>query len=368
MSTVRARLGAALLLVLVLAGCAAEGQGAAPRPASTPSSSASPAATPSATPSATPASTPAPTPVLDLTCDALLPPVEVARLAGRDLQAVAFAHPEVAGSRGPLGFAVRQAGGLSCSWTNGEPYQLPTGFYWDSSPSNPDYVGITLDVAPEGIGSGSRGTVSPDPAASGRCLDHEPGTCFVNQLFGDLWVRFESAGLAHPDAVRAALDAAAARALDAGRVAPTWQLPAGTADLPDTCDGFLAPEELAGLFGAPAVWSSPAGGWSISAASWDAVGSWPCTVGYATGDEGAGAQLTWLPGGEWAWDAVKPAGDPVPLPDVDQQLVVSCPATFCDADLLLGRTWLRVTIGEQDGREARALAVDVATRIAANLR
>ena len=118
-----------------------------------------PTRTPSPTPTPTPTPADAPASILDIACEDVLPAQERARLTTARLTPGDIARHELGVSDGPLGFAARAIGGLSCTWTNGEDPLVASEELGEPVVPNPAYVGITVTAIPADTGSGP--TASP---------------------------------------------------------------------------------------------------------------------------------------------------------------------------------------------------------------
>jgi hypothetical protein len=205
------------------------------------------------------------------------------------------------------------------------------------------------------------------------------GNCSAVDLVGDVYVELHAMGVVGGD--EAAAEQATLSAVDeltslaGASVAPaSWNSPAGTSPLGADCEAILSPEDLAALVGTDSlVVQHPEGGWGIE--GWMLSDRWsaePCYYGEGL-DEWGGpvhGQLTWLPGGEWAYEQ-DAAGEPLDVGQGTDRAVLNCDIPMyypCAVDILAGRNWIRFAIFDTGDASARpALATAVAQAVIDNV-
>ena len=75
-----------------------------------------------------------------------------------------------------------------------------------------------------------------------------------------------------------------------------------------------------------------------------------------------------LPGGEWAWNLAKPAGEPLMVSGLTRPAMLSCTDEVCDIDLLVGRNWFRATSSNRESGEMRQQAIRLSELIVRAMR
>lgn len=349
----------AAMTIALLAGCTST----VPRPEKTETVSPRPTATTS--PINTPALPPAPTLRYALTCDELVPPSLLTEAFGDD-NVRALTAPQYVLS--PIGASVRQHGGLTCTWGNGEPAHLIDGY------RNPDYKNLTIHLLPDQGGKWQTYVSTGYPQdsvdqqfASGSgtgCFAHADGTsCSVNVLVGSSWADLlfygvevpvgttdaEFTGTMRPIITRI-VERISDRSPTSGArpdpTAPSCEVVLPVEMVRDTLD--LAPEEALQI-------GTYAGGYSLLTAAGEYSGLQRCIV---NGSEEVFATASVLPGGAWVFtpdEVAKGIGvgtEKVAVAGTSADSYLDCARNQterCTVDLAVADDWVRVSLFEEHG-------------------
>jgi len=370
--TTLAPVALAVLLVGALAGCT-PGAGSP-----TPGGSAS---TPAPIITGTAADTATPQPALDIDCSGLAAAGSIAAAFGPSVHAVdplvtqGLETPTV-----PDAFVIQTMGGISCEWNNGVPFV--------GVPTATSYVGAQLAILPRATTQWAHYNTTYGAAAEGVfCTSTDPQiVCESEQLVGSTWVALWMYGAVSEAQAHtlAASVTAAVSAAPAG--APAWTPPSSTRTFGD-CASLLTPAQVQadlGVTGASILFTLPAGGWSIQAAARENADAVGCLLQYA-GEDSTPGQISWLRGGEWAYDLAASTSDPgwgASTPVTIAGLATGDRATerctdpttpdyeglaICTVNLALGGNWIQVVFEPNPGDHAAADPRVGALAVAAHL-
>lgn len=359
---------AAVLVVAITGGVVATSTLSAPQIATTPSPTATTApVVPTPTPSATPTPTPqrtvtAPVSRFSFGCADIAP--RVAEFFGGTVPEVASTIPRRRGNAwqpGPMEYSFAQAGAVYCEY--GE--QLSTS--------------VTVALMPD-----AQGAVE-DRARVIGCED-ELACDLVDGTYVLVEVDLDESRQNDPTVPRMIADVRASLRDEVLAAPPSpsrWEPPTGTTPLIGDCATILPPERLTEILGIGDVRvdTERGGGWSLQ--SWMLSGYWDAPFCAFRGPDQdrserifAGA-LTWLPGGEWAFDAAV-TGEPIAVSggrstDTARLSVESLSAyqdmgeTFF-ADVLADGNWVRYTLPTTVEASARpTVAAQIAEAIFAQV-
>lgn len=330
-----------------------------PAPVATSSPVPSPSATPTSTPIATP--TPSATTVnrvvyepstrFTFDCEDVAP--DVSGFFGGAVPTVGSTIPRAEGNAlvpGPMQYAFEQAGALYCMY--GEQTSA-----WAEIAIVPDAEGL---------------------------LEHQQGVLggcersFSCELIGGAYISVqgqrsqvdESEG--REDLLRSTYDSLRARLVASPPGASNWRPPTGTTPVTGACVDVLPAASLGEIYGgSQSVESVGWGGWSVR--SWMLLEYWQtdaCVtfeIGADPSDDSSFGSLTWLPGGEWAFDRAVSGEALAPLGAAEtDQAIFSCEVvdgrTLCAVDVVADGNWVRVALPSGVGASDR---VRVATEVAA---
>jgi hypothetical protein len=369
---------AALALTTVaLSGCAPATS------APTPSANVAPKHTPAAR--VTPALyTTAPAARLNVPCSAL---ATAAELTGYEGSVAAVPPAELAAgdladaaNQLPAPDYVRAAGGIDCIWSAGpvDHYALFTG-------DTPAYLEVTVqfDAAAAWAVNAADFGISGDDG--GECdVDTVGGECQLDHLIGSgTWIEIDSRKAVgpDPDQIQNIMNTTVAALTAAGTPTGPTVPQTGTLKLGTQCSDFATPAAIqtALATSSPVTASTPtqstSGYTPIWVASEDLLQDHPCVFASASGTQ---AQLTWIPGGAWAWaeDRAQTVID-VPLQDLhlhglgahDNASIRCAPGdASCIVDLTLGGNWIEATVPPASSvANKRAAATAVAQAVVTNL-
>jgi hypothetical protein len=362
---------------LALVGCA---------PAST-----SPTSSPTGGASSTPTPTPPP-PALDQTapaariatpCSSLLTPQQLTNWQGPGTSLVASAAVAAgdlanATVQIPVSDYVRAAGGLDCLWSAG-----PYDHFTSGDDKVPSYLEITVQFNATAEYNANAGSDGASNGRAGECDVDDPGSiCQLDDLVGSTWIEIYSrhaTGTANggngiqplETAVLASINAAGA---PSGLPAPQ----AGTTALGTQCADFASTAQVQSAIGTSAavLASTPKEvqefGSALSTPLWlpsqDALNDHPCIF---TAGSKTQAEVSWIPGGAWAWNENKvQALTEAPLqtlqltgegPNDSASLRCAAAGASCTVDLVLGGNWIEVTVPPTSTAANR---MDAVTKIA----
>ena len=350
----------AVLVVALLAGCAAE-----------PAEQAEPAASPSSTPAAEDAIT-APASRLGLVCADLVPDDLAAETVTTGLVPLPYAAavPGV----GPLGFAIEQLGGTACAATDPTAPVPVAGV----GPAVPSYTVLVLPDAAEQYARYAEVDTDVTSGVDAPYGDSFSGACFAraaessctsNILVGSTWIEVRLTGI-DADAALSDDDVAARIApliqsivttvADAPAPGPLWTPAVNTVALPDDCTVYATADEARETFQrTEQLWVGPAGGggWSLSAGAWTMSGAERCSWLLENFDIGV-LSVEALPGGAWAYDAMSSLPT---IPDLGarseesvqgvERASFGCGGSFgtCSLDTVIGGNWVRFSTSSLDG-------------------
>ncbi len=336
---------AALLVVALAGGVAATTTLSAPPIANTPSPSptatVAPVPTPTASQTPTPTAPPArivaqPASRFSFGCADVAP--FVASFFGGEVPEIASTIPRLTGNAwlpGPMQYSFEQAGALYCEFgeLNGRSAE----------------VSIVPDA--EGVVEHHRAVLGDTCSAEFPCeLIEGAFLSVVGTSDGEVGRTPED------DALSAV---AASQIGDLIRASPPsasrWVPPTGSRALPGECATVLPPERLGPIVGIPDLKSVEDGwgGWSVQA--WMLDGYWDAPLCHyypasATNDlDTESVRVTWLPGGEWAFDAAV-TGQPISATGgrtTDAARLSEGPlggGTVYYADVLVDGNWVRVAL------------------------
>lgn len=345
-------------------------------PVSTPTPSATTSTpTPSSTPTSTPTQTPTPTvpervvsePASRFAFDCVDLAEDVAPLFGGQVPVVASEMPRAEGHAnwlpGPAQYAYWQAGALACEYGS----EATEGGAWASVRIVADAEGILEDrAAVLGASEPCMGS-SPCELLDGVYAE------VIGQPAGD-----PNDIVARESALGEAAAAIRERLATAEVGPPSWQPPAGSTPVSGGCDAVLPASRLAEILGVTGADTfHPDGGWGADA--WMISSRWgaePCYFAETGADLWSGRSygvLTWLPGGEWAYE-LGATGLDVALPGAvsTDEAVAACgvhEVTACTVDVLADGNWVRYQLPSDipEGQRARVMS-DVAAVIVETVR
>jgi hypothetical protein len=358
----------ALVPLVVVAGLATAALvGCTPTPAGPPATSTAASSTPSPVVTPAAADTAPPRPALDVDCSGLAPAAAITAAFGAGVHSVdplisqLLTAPTV-----PDAYVLQTLGGLSCEWNNGVPYL--------GSPGSTLYAGVQLALLPHAASQWAKYAAIYGSSGEGVFCPADPHDyCESEQLVGTTWVALWMYGAgseAQADALAASIAAAVTAAAPG---APAWTPPSGTGTI-GGCSTLLTPARAQAdmaVTGTTIVFAHAGGGWSIQSGARENADAVGCLYGYAD-EESVPAEVGWLRGGEWAydaaaahpvsgWGAITPAAIPGLAPD-DRARIRCTDATapdyegfaICTVDLALGGNWIQVVYEPEAGGRATA--------------
>jgi hypothetical protein len=363
----------AALTVLALAGCAPE-----PAPVE---SSAPPVVTPTPTPTPTVEPITAPTPLLDLDCNELIGDgIDV--LFAKSLSSWDPARTIAeAGTTVPYKYDIEQLGGLTCEWSNGTPQSDKLG-------GDPNYVGLAVSVAPvtQDQWTPFRDYYGVSDNRQVYCFTDTGNFCAADAFVdGRWWLEVQATGT---DGVKASVLSKTFKGIVSDMIATVtnaapsgavWSAPEDTIPLDSNCATILTGKQVATAVATTKTVEPrfPQGGVSLDGTSREALDALWCTYSFADSDDGVGI-LTWLPGGEWAWNEARdfnlPGGAIVELDvaglDEGEGAWVRCADSNCVLDLVVGHNWITFQLySDDDGATPGQPALEtIAADIVANLK
>lgn len=293
---------------------------------------------------------------------------------------------------GPYSAAIRNAGGIACSWGNGlgltdhiDPIRdllqislLPgtSAERWD------EYASVYPQNTPEeGFGDGS----------GSRCdADETRRDCYSDILVGDVWVQMHVVGVNVPDGetgdagITAFVRPIIERLVERVAAATASAAPSPVEIVPSTdCDTVLPLDAVRELLGITEDGvardvrdGEQGGGLSLPQDARMRAGLTSCIV--APRSDSVWAQATVLPDGAWAFeptavtDGVRNGAELIVI-DGAETSYMECPpgGTQCTVDMAVGGSWVRVelpvdsgtVVGAGERSEALALAALVAAKV-----
>jgi hypothetical protein len=346
---------AAALMVVSLLGCVPGS------PAGVPSTSNSGQPTPTAT-----AAPERPAPRLTVGCADLVPLDVVRAGLSDDVEAM----PLRSSFRAPDEMASLQLGGLRCVWANG-----PRAFPWEDPVAGFAEAVVNVIPAAEDVWARYAPTSPPEPSPYGNnangpfCTGAESrqsGTvshaCEFDALVGSYWINVSLTGVAGNAAASNEEVLASARQITDPLVAtlsradepePQWAPPQSPPQI--TCDIVLTDAQAAELTGIADVgvgpfWDGPMVGQFSYAL--EETGANRCHL-LVLGPEAGVGQVTYLPGGGWAFRELSPswveAGDATLIElagaEAGEEFTEECERADrdCRVDMLVGENWIQVT-------------------------
>ncbi len=153
-----------------------------------------------------------------------------------------------------------------------------------------------------------------------------------------------------------------------------WHPPTGSRTVTGECSAVLTADRLGAIYGADIESGSVGwGGWSVEA--WMLLEHWQtdaCAF-YSPGGDAVGGpsfgSVTWLPGGEWAYDRAAPSANlTVPGAQGTDRAAWSCVEGTCAVDVLADGNWVRVALAETPEADRPRVAAGVAAAVIATVR
>jgi hypothetical protein len=297
----------------------------------------------------------------------------------------------------PMTFATRIAGGFTCEWSNGVPQVLDVS-------ENPAYSGAILDVLPNATDAWNAhlAYLNSFGGKTEYCAAYDSAQCDIEALIDGSWYHLRSFNVnvavnasdaAVAAAARTIIDAAAASIAAAAQKSGKPGVLAGTAALSEDCGQFFTPAELNAATGMSLSASpEPASTgeiYTMGTATWSVAHAKLCSW-FKTGDQEGYydmALLSWLEGGEWAFNEVKAGGGfanateldvpglsvpglDVPGPGADGAAYLECNEDRCGIDILVSHDWVWFSIWANSSVSAvtpNAAAAAIAAKIVEQL-
>jgi hypothetical protein len=239
---------------------------------------------------------------------------------------------------------VQMAGGIACDYSNGrvlDNNQIGSG------------IGFTVEYLPYAASGYQRWNTAMTGPDDFYCWDDRPGDCLYMTSAGGDWLEIETYG-ARSDAVAEDLSRRISAALQLGLKTP-YVLPTYASPLPRTCPALVSAAAWRAAVGSPMtlVASSREPGWTPALSGMGIVHGFTCEMIGIGGGHGAG-QVTALPGGRWAFAAVRSElTTPGPLTAMTVAGMRAGDAAFtrCDAlhahcilDALIATHWVEIDL------------------------
>lgn len=331
--------------LLVLAGCAGTaGQGTAGESPSGETADTAPTA---------------PFPTVELDCESLIDQsvIEAAFDPSTALVPLTFEGPGGYYELTQLG--LEQSGALRCEWSDGD--EVGSESYLQVSVMNDaadDWATYSSEIALFQPTADTYGDASWQ-----MCRDGDYPYCRIDVLVGERWMSAVLGGLTSTDAAASVIEAAIASLSEAGNADEPWET---TATGPDDCEQFTS---ATGVVGEMDFWdrdfvpTQPV----MYHAGFLAAGGMFCSWRNSFSSSSAlTTEIAVLPGGGWAWERYWSAepSDRVNREAVDDLGDAAYAACLtdgpCYATVLVGDSWLAVTVNDESTADTRPVAIEVA--------
>jgi len=254
----------------------------------------------------------------------------------------------------------------------------------DKTGSDPDYIGFAVSVAPvtEQQWSLFRDYYEVKKNRQSYCFTDTGFFCAADIFAGDAWwIEVQATGMdtvsakALTKTFNGVVDGLVASVTGATESGTPWSAPEGTIAL-GGCDSILSPKAAStAIGGAPVEILNPEGGVSLDSTARTELEALWCLYPITDTDDAVGT-LTWLPGGEWAWNEASqfdlPGGEPTPLDvagliaDDGDGAWTRCSGDTCEVDLVVGHNWINFSLASSNSGGANEGA-PVLEKIAASI-